>query len=107
MASLQHIQRLFSLDTLDPRFTASSKALPANEQLLSDNPRAGASNDGHSFRAERDTSTVATAGIQPSRWKTPEFMVYAAVCLIAIPLMIKSAYDVSKRTYLDLGSWQG
>lgn len=40
----------------------------------------------------------------PPRWKTVEFYVYYAVFLIALPMMFKAAYDVSKGEFVDLRS---
>jgi len=94
MAGLQYVQRLFSLDTLDTRFTASSKA-SSSDQLLSDPARAAPNEVGYNTRSRED----GDSGLSASRWSTPEFTVYGVVILIAIPLMFKSAYDVSNRTY--------
>lgn len=96
MAGLQYVQRLFSLNTLDTRFTTSSRANP-REQLLNDSARVVPDGGAHNLRSHRDASTNADTNLPASRWTTPEFMIYAVIFLIAIPLMIKSVYEVSNR----------
>lgn len=102
MSLLLYLKRLFSLDTLDTRFTtsswtpsaASTSAKPARTDPAKPLPgldvQDGASN-GHALQSKgRDTP-------QPSKWTTPEFFLYYAVIIVAVSLMIKSIYDVSIR----------
>ena len=96
MAGFQYVQRLFSLETLDTRFTTSSKVQPS-EQLLNDSARAIPKSGSYNLRSRRDASTNADTSLPASRWTSPEFVFYAVVFLIAIPLMIKSVYEVSDR----------
>lgn len=97
MRVLQHVQRLFSLDTLDTRFTTSSKALLPNEHLLRKIPRADSHDGSYNLHPRQIGRTIEEAGPSASKWSSPEFMVYAVVFMIAIPLMFKTAYDVSAR----------
>ena len=102
MASLRYVQKLFSLETLDTRFTISSKAPTSNEQLLSEPSRTVPNDTGYNLRSRRNGSTNKDAELSASKWRSPEFIAYAAVFLVAVPLMFKSVYDVSNRTYAFL-----
>ena len=94
MTKLQYVWRLFSLDTLDTRFIAASKGTKQayNEQLSADPAKPSSnledSNDGAGKPIEEGSR---------SRWGSREFFLYWLVLLVAIPLMFKSAYDVSNR----------
>ena len=103
MAGLQYVQRLFSLDTLDTRFTTSSKVFPSNDQLLRDTTGAVPSDGGYDLRSRRAGRANEEPNAPAPKWRTPEFMVYAVVFLVAVPLMFKTVYDVSNR---KLGSAQ-
>lgn len=79
MTILNYVGRLYSLDTLDTRFTKSAKS-----PSLSNNVR----------------SISADAGVNAptkSLWRTPEFYFYYICFIVAVPLMFKAAYDVSNR----------
>lgn len=87
MSLLQHIGSLYSLETLDTRFTTSSRTPPsqidpANSTGKSERPRS------------EKHQNEATA----PKWKTPEFGVYGLVFLIAVPWMFYTVYDISQRT---------
>ena len=86
MNALQWAGRLYSLDTLDTRFTAFAKTSVSNEGP-STVPNGGRKN------ARDAVASKAT----PSRWRTPEFGVYALVFAFVVPLMFKSVIDISKR----------
>lgn len=78
MTILNYVGRLYSLDTLDTRFTKSAKSPPLNKARF----------------------MSADAGVEAptkSLWRTPEFCFYYLCFLVAVPLMFKAAYDVSKR----------
>lgn len=83
MALLQYVGRLYSLDTLDTRFTTSSKTPPSNAKSMIGHGSAKNTEEGISKASK-------------SRWTTLEFYVYYLVILVAIPSMFKAAYDVSK-----------
>ena len=100
MIVAQYLQRLFSLDTLDPRFTTSSKAPPSNEYLLRDTSRSVRDDGGYDLHSCQDKRPIQVSNATKSRWRTPEFTVYAIVFLAAVPLMFKTAYDVSNRKYI-------
>lgn len=88
MALLGFLRRLYSLDTLDTRFTSSSNTPP--KQLAAEpaiDPAKPAPNEAKDARA---------AGSQPSKWGTPEFYLYYLVFLAAVPSMFYVVYDVSK-----------
>lgn len=73
------LRRVYSLDTLDTRFTSS--ATPAHTNT----------------RPSKDARTnVITQGASPSLWRTPEFFVYYLFFIIFVPLMFKTVIDVSK-----------
>lgn len=93
MALLSFLRRLYSLDTLDTRFTTSSATppkQPAAEPAI--DPAKPAPNEAKVSRA---------AGSQPSRWGTLEFYFYYLVFLTAIPSMFYVVYYVSKGAALS------
>ncbi|KGO36180.1 Membrane bound O-acyl transferase, MBOAT [Penicillium expansum] len=76
------LRRVYSLDTLDTRFTSS--ATPAHTNT----------------RPSKDARTnVITQGASPSLWRTPEFFVYYLFFIIFVPLMFKTVIDVSKKSH--------
>ncbi|EAS35700.3 glycerol:H+ symporter [Coccidioides immitis RS] len=83
MSLLSWLRRLYSLDTLDPRFTAS-----ANQNR----PFAGGTRNGGGAKPAKN-------GVSPSRWNTPEFYIYYVVFIIAVPMMFKTAIDVSQESH--------
>ncbi|KAL4869050.1 hypothetical protein BDV12DRAFT_168522 [Aspergillus spectabilis] len=81
-------RRLYSLDTLDTRFT-----VPANT------PVKVAAEDTRSSSAKDARSNAIANGASPSRWGTLEFYVYYIVFLVAVPLMFKTVVDVSQESH--------
>lgn len=77
-------RELYSLDTLDTRFTTSSstplKAVTANGTKT----------------VERD-GKATPADTSPPRWRTPEFYLYAVVFLFCVPQMYWAVVEVSQR----------
>lgn len=81
-----YFRRLYSLDTLDTRFTSSSHEPISG--LTTDHPR----------DVPRGTSrqSVVSSDSHTSRWQTPEYITYIILIGIAVPLMFNAAYSVSK-----------
>lgn len=73
------LRRVYSLDTLDTRFTSS--AIPANTNTRP---------------STKDTRNAIAQGASPSLWRTPEFFVYYLFFITLVPLMFKTVIDVSK-----------
>jgi hypothetical protein len=90
MNVLQYAGRLYSLDTLDRRFTACSKTPPSRIDPARPSPDEG------SYKKGRDGREEVAGRASPSKWKTPEFMYHGLVILVVVPLMFKTVYDVSK-----------
>ena len=86
MGLLAALRGIYSLDTLDTRFTTPSSVSyrTAVEQ------RTG--RDG-----KRELYNKPDKRAQPPKWKTPEFFLYYLVFLVAVPYMFWIAYDVSRR----------
>ncbi|KAL2856035.1 MBOAT, membrane-bound O-acyltransferase family-domain-containing protein [Aspergillus pseudoustus] len=85
---LSWFRRLYSLDTLDTRFT-----VPANTpvKVAAENTRS---------RSVKDARSNAVANnASPSKWGTPEFIFYYIIFLIAVPLMFKTVIDVSQESH--------
>ncbi|KAJ5164220.1 Membrane bound O-acyl transferase MBOAT [Penicillium coprophilum] len=77
------LRRIYSLNTLDTRFT--STALPAQATRGS---------------SAKDARANAIAqGASPSLWRTPEFFVYYLFFIVLVPLMFKTVIDVSKESH--------
>lgn len=85
MSFFKSLKRLYALETLDTRFTSSTKTPPA------DPARAQPLPDGI------DKQTGLPPGARPSLWNTSEFYLYYLVIGAAVPLMFNSVYQVSKR----------
>jgi hypothetical protein len=87
MTPISFLRQLYSLDTLDTRFTTLArtplKVDPAQDIKLQD---------------EKPPATLPP-GASPSRWRTPEFYFYALVHLVVVPQMFKAVVDVSQCTY--------
>ena len=81
MSLLQFAGRLYSLDTLDARFTTSSKTPPSHIDPVKPSPK---------------ESQVADGASAP-KWKTPEFLYHGLVFVVLVPWMFFTAYDVSQR----------
>lgn len=92
MGLLSWLRRLYSLDTLDTRFTVSATT-PLN--VAADSNRTGSRDkrDGENTRHTKN-------GTSSPKWNTPEFYVYYLVFIVAVPLMFKTATDVSQGTYM-------
>ncbi|KAL2044884.1 hypothetical protein N7G274_002659 [Stereocaulon virgatum] len=94
MNTLQYAGRLFSVDTLDARFTSTtpqSRIDPARP--FPNKASYNVSRDG------RAGAEVTAKGVSPPRWKSPEFFYHALVFLVVVPLMFKTVYDVSKSSH--------
>ncbi|KAF2121727.1 MBOAT, membrane-bound O-acyltransferase family-domain-containing protein [Lophiotrema nucula] len=96
--SLRFLRQLYSLETLDTRFIVPATAPPkeALEEAELDpakpEPVQNGQNGNYQSRGTID-------GVQPSRWKTPEFYAYCLVIGVAVALMLKAVYDVSKASH--------
>jgi protein-cysteine N-palmitoyltransferase HHAT len=92
MTVLSLLRQLYSLDTLDTRFSA-----PPPTPLKSDGiePRAPGRTD----------SKEGAEGASPPRWNTPEFYLYGLVFLVCVPQMYWAVVQVSqrKRVYQQAG----
>ncbi|KAK4967017.1 hypothetical protein LTR28_003036, partial [Elasticomyces elasticus] len=91
------LHKLFSLDTLDSRFTASAKTPPKELSEASIDP--AKSLDPKAAAHDQPFRGVLA---QPSKWRTPEFYVYYFCFLTIVPFMFKAVYDISKGDLLLL-----
>lgn len=86
MGLLSFLRSVYTLDTLDTRFTTPSSA--SYRTVIDSRSDPGASNG----LKEKTASTAS-----PSRWKSPEFYFYYLVFAICVPLMIWIPHTVSRR----------
>jgi len=96
---LRYLKALYSLDTLDTRFTTpSSSALipPSHADAASPPPKEAST---PSPRSGRDSE--GKGGAARSLWRTPEFAAYYVYLLYVIPYMVWTAYDLSKRRWSE------
>lgn len=102
MNLLQYAGRLYSLDTLDTRFTSLSKTPTSRIDPARPSP------DEASYKKGRSGADELAKGASPPRWRSPEFIYHGLVVLLAVPLMFKTAYDASKRkdAFASLGAPQ-
>ena len=96
MNLLQYAGRLYSLDTLDTRLTTASKTPPSHIDP------AGTSPDEALHKKPRSGAGELAKGATPPRWTSLEFIYHGLVFLVVVPLMFKTAYDVSKRKHAFL-----
>jgi hypothetical protein len=99
MAWLQYIKRLYSLDTLDTRFTIAATTPPrgAVTELQIDPAKPSPSSRSQSGgKADGITKPRQASDVQPSLWRTPEFYFYYFCFITIVPYMFKTGYDVSK-----------
>ncbi|OOQ85221.1 putative glycerol:H+ symporter (Gup1) [Penicillium brasilianum] len=86
-ALLSWLRRIYSLDTLDTRFT-STATTPGNAAADTRPPSA------------KDARANAIAqGAPAPLWRTPEFFVYYLFFITLVPLMFKTVVDASKDTH--------
>ncbi|KAJ5669697.1 Glycerol uptake protein 1 [Penicillium macrosclerotiorum] len=84
---LSWLRRIYSLDTLDTRFT-SSATTPATAAADTRPPSA------------KDARANAIAqGASAPLWRTPEFFIYYIFFITLVPLMFKTVADASKDTH--------
>ncbi|KAI9890611.1 MAG: glycerol transporter [Vezdaea aestivalis] len=93
---LSFFKELYSLDTLDTRFTTSTST-----PVLS-SPRTGQS---RSTQDRPKESEQPKEGSLP-KWKTLEFLSYYTLLGIAIPLMFKAAMEVSRVTHPNYPNYE-
>lgn len=94
MSALVHLwNRLYSLDTLDPRFTHSATVplqTAASEHGI----------DGSKPAVTDNESAAKLKTTQPSRWNTPEYYFYYLVFLVIVPLMFYVPHTVSRGSHV-------
>jgi hypothetical protein len=73
------LRRIYSLDTLDTRFTSTAITPNTDTRSPAQNARANA----------------IAQGASPSLWRTPEFFVYYIFFIVCVPLMFKTVIDAS------------
>ena len=96
MSLLQYAGRLFSVDTLDTRFTTSSKTPSSRIDPARPSPaEAGFKSPGQGRNGGEDIAP----GSSPPRWKSLEFIYHGLVFLVIVPLMFKTVYQVSQRKH--------
>lgn len=96
MALLRFLRRLYTLDTLDTRFTISSTTPP---KQLATELRIDPAKPSPTEAKDAARPAPRAAPAQPSKWNTPEFYLYYLVFLFAVPFMFYTVYDVSKGAY--------
>lgn len=98
MSWLSFFGRLYSLDTLDTRFTSSAKT---PHKVAAETPVAEGKLPAQTTLQAGSNEKVLRA--QPSLWNTTEFYLYY-LCFLTIPVfMVKAVYDVSKGTIILYG----
>lgn len=100
MSLFSYVRSIYTLDTIDTRFTNDSKTSyrsviearldPAKVESVRDGPPPG-------VPIRRDNSGRPIA--QPSKWGTLEFYFYYVVFIVVVPYMFWIAYDVSRRKF--------
>jgi len=90
------VKRLYSLDTLDTRFTTSSRTPPRDTQSRIDPAQPSCRTVLSKDEKQSKRVVERTSEASPSRWRTPEFFVYYFVFITVVPMMFKVTYDVSK-----------
>ena len=81
---LSWFRRIYSLNTLDTRFTTSATT-----------PLKTAADTRPASSKDARANAIASGAASPN-WHTPEFFVYYVVFIVAVPLMFKTVVDVSR-----------
>lgn len=96
MSLLSFLRSVYTLDTLDTRFTTTSAT--SYKTVI----------DSRGEENVRDAQKEKIASrASPSKWNTPEFYLYLAVVFICVPLIIGIPYTVSRRMPLQYLSTSG
>lgn len=90
----EYTRELYSLDTLDTRFTAS-KSLPSKELGTGQQTTRSAVAAGDTAAGE----TTRSSAISASLWAKKEFVIYYVMFIVVVPLMFKVAIQVSNRKF--------
>jgi hypothetical protein len=96
MSWLQYFKRLYSLDTLDTRCTIPSTTPPRQAATELQIDPAGSSSLRDSDKSNGGSRGTNVGDVRPSQWKTLEFYLYYIIFIVAVPLMLKVSFDVSK-----------
>ncbi|RBQ92383.1 hypothetical protein VDGD_20409 [Verticillium dahliae] len=86
MAILSYLGSIYDLDTLDTRFTSPSSVPYKTVVEARADPALGG-----------EPPIKAHSRSQPSKWRSPEFIMYYLVLSVVVPWMFWIAYDVSRR----------
>ncbi|KAF2399944.1 glycerol uptake protein 1 [Trichodelitschia bisporula] len=106
MGFLDFFCKLYSLDTLDTRFTTSSTTPPRpTEHELVVDPNRASLGETESSSSTNAASQRSGSSPQRSLWGTPEFCLYYLVLAFAIPMMFKVSFDVSKSSHPSYASY--
>ncbi|EXJ64095.1 hypothetical protein A1O7_00431 [Cladophialophora yegresii CBS 114405] len=84
MTILTFVRELYSLDTLDTRFTPSST------------PQKSVNEDSSKHGTRDGKAQTQPAEASPPRWRTPEFYLYLVVFLVCVPQMYWAVVSVSQ-----------
>ena len=101
MSLLKYARKLYSLDTLDPRFTASRNFSP-NYTAIDPAKPSPAEVGSRPISSNEARKKPTSDGSSSPLWGTTEFYIYYLVFLVCVPLMFKAVYDVSKRTLTEV-----
>jgi hypothetical protein len=101
MGLFSYIKSIYSLDTIDTRFTSNSSTpyravIEGRNDSIASGVKRDDSNGGVGVKTDRNGRPIA----QPSKWKTPEFYFYYFIFITIVPYMFWVAYDVSRRELL-------
>ncbi|RJE20593.1 glycerol, partial [Aspergillus sclerotialis] len=88
------VRRLYSLDTLDPRFTVSSTT-----------PLKATGDAGPPTTKDARANAIAS-GSSPSKWGTPEFYFYYFIFITVVPMMFKTVVDVSQESFPTYSTYE-
>ena len=96
MSLISTLRQVYTLDTLDTRFTTSS-ATPLKSV-----------DDTSATKAKEDTNQRASLprGATPSRWNTWEFYFYGLVFVICVPQMYWAVWEVSQPSHPNYKNYE-
>ena len=88
---LSFLRSVYDLDTIDTRLTTPS-SVPYSAKSA-----AAADDDGRNKKDDKRSASPQAVQTSPSRWLTPEFLLYYFLLSFIIPYMFWIAYSVSRR----------
>ena len=109
MSMLQFSRKLYSLDTLDARFTTSSRTPPqATASKIDLAKPTSISQEPHCVSLGGNEPKESVREIRTPRWRKVEYYIYLLSVFVLASMMVKAAVEISSRMstlFVKLMNW--